>query len=79
MIGSANFDNRSFELNDEITVAVDDAALAGELTEAFEQDLTRSKRLTVEEWRRRPVTAADVRDILGLVRRSPLTSPHLIG
>ena len=37
-------------------MAVDDAALADELTEAFEQDLTRSKRLTVEEWRRRPVT-----------------------
>ena len=56
LIGSANFDNRSFELNDEITVAVDDTGLADELTKAFEQDLTRSKRLTLEEWRRRPVT-----------------------
>ncbi len=56
LIGSANFDNRSFELNDEITIAVDDGGLARELTKAFEQDLARSRRLTVEEWRKRPLT-----------------------
>jgi cardiolipin synthase A/B len=55
LIGSANFDNRSFELNDEITIAVDDAALADALMSAFERDLTRSRRLTVEEWRKRSI------------------------
>ena len=55
LVGSANFDNRSFELNDEITIAVDDSALASELTKAFEHDLTRSTRLTAAEWRKRPL------------------------
>ena len=55
LVGSANFDNRSFELNDEITLAVDDPALAAALTAAFERDLTRSKRLTVETWRKRSI------------------------
>ena len=53
IVGSANFDNRSFELNDEISVAVTDRQLAGELTRDFEQDLTRSQQLTLEEWKRR--------------------------
>jgi len=53
LIGSANFDNRSFELNDEITIAVDDTTLAEALTGAFERDLTPSHRLTLDEWRKR--------------------------
>ena len=53
--GSANFDNQSFELNDEISVAVADRPLAGELTRDFEQDLTQSKHVTLEEWQRRGV------------------------
>lgn len=53
LIGSANFDNRSFELNDEITIAVDDTTLAEALTGAFERDLTPSHRLTLDEWRQR--------------------------
>ncbi len=54
IVGSANFDNRSLELNDEITIAVDDAALAARLTDAFNADLARSKAWTTEEWDRRP-------------------------
>lgn len=55
LIGSANFDNRSFELNDEVTIAVDDASLAEALTGAFEQDLAQSHRLTLDEWRSRSI------------------------
>ena len=55
LVGSANFDNRSFELNDEVTVAVDEAALGETLTAAFERDLTRSHRLTLDEWRKRSI------------------------
>ncbi len=55
LVGSANFDNRSFELNDEITIGRRRPALAATLTAAFERDLTRSKRLTVEEWRKRSI------------------------
>jgi cardiolipin synthase len=55
IIGSANFDNRSLELNDELNVAVFDRGLARRLRADFEQDLGRSKRLMLEEWRARPV------------------------
>jgi cardiolipin synthase len=51
--GTANFDNRSFELNDELTVAAWDRQLAGALSRDFDADLTRSKRITLEEWSRR--------------------------
>ena len=53
MFGSANFDNRSLELNDEMNVAVRDPDLAARLARDFEQDLTRSKKLALDDWRRR--------------------------
>ena len=45
LIGSANFDNRSLELNDELTVGVQSEELATELQRDFEDDLTRSQRI----------------------------------
>ena len=53
MFGSANFDNRSLELNDEMNVAVSDPGLAARLRDDFEQDLGRAKKLNPDEWRRR--------------------------
>ena len=53
--GSANFDNRSFELNDELNVVVFDRAFAGRLRKDFEHDLTRATRLNLEQWRSRPL------------------------
>ena len=53
MVGSANFDNRSLELNDEMNVAVSDPDLAARLLQDFEQDLQRAKKLDLNEWRRR--------------------------
>jgi cardiolipin synthase len=55
MFGSANFDNRSLELNDEMNVAVRDPALAAHFTRGFEQDLARARKLDPGEWRRRSV------------------------
>ena len=54
VLGSGNFDNRSLELNDEITVAVFDSDLGRKVTEAFETDLRHSKQWTVDEWPKRP-------------------------
>jgi cardiolipin synthase len=51
LIGSANFGNRSFELNDELTIAVFDAGLAASLTNDFEQDVRRSARLDRATWK----------------------------
>lgn len=55
VIGSANFDNRSFELNDELTIGVHDAELAQALTRDFEADLRHSTRLDAATWRDRPI------------------------
>ena len=53
MFGSANFDNRSLELNDELNVAVSERDLARRFTEDFEQDLRVSSRLELDAWRQR--------------------------
>jgi cardiolipin synthase len=53
-VGSTNFDNRSFRLNDEATLNVIDAAFAGEQTRIFEDDLARSHAVTLAEWADRP-------------------------
>jgi cardiolipin synthase len=53
VIGSANFDNRSFELNDELTVAAQDRELASAIVRDFEDDITKSTRLQAATWRNR--------------------------
>ena len=53
MVGSANFDNRSLELNDEMNVAVSDRALAARLTQDFEQDLRVARKLEPGSWAQR--------------------------
>jgi cardiolipin synthase len=50
VIGSANFDNRSFELNDELTIGVADPELAAALTRDFEDDLRKAKQLNAATW-----------------------------
>jgi cardiolipin synthase A/B len=55
IVGSANFDNRSFELNDELNVVVFDRTVAARLHEDFERDLTKSRRLDLQSWRSRPL------------------------
>lgn len=53
MFGSANFDNRSLELNDELNIAVSSRNLAGRFLADFEEDLRSASRLDLEQWRRR--------------------------
>ncbi len=55
MFGSANFDNRSLELNDELNVAVTSRGLAARLMADFEKDLASSRRLELASWRNRPL------------------------
>jgi len=55
VIGSTNFDNRSFGLNDEVNLAAADRGLARRLEEDFANDLSQSKVITYETWQRRPL------------------------
>jgi cardiolipin synthase len=53
-VGSTNFDNRSFRLNDEANLNVYDRAFAERVSGVFEQDLKRARPITYEAWLRRP-------------------------
>lgn len=53
VIGSTNFDNRSFGLNDEVNLAAFDQDLATRLQEDFNLDLAESEAVSYEEWKRR--------------------------
>ncbi len=54
-IGSTNFDDRSFEINDEITLGIRDAATAKRLEEIFEKYAPRCQEIRLEHWRKRGV------------------------
>src|SRR5438874_1988069 len=53
VVGSTNFDNRSFGLNDEVNLAGHDPALAARLEQDLQQDLAQSHRVTLDEWEQR--------------------------
>jgi cardiolipin synthase len=61
VVGTANFGNRSFELNDELTVAVFDPDLARTLISDFERDMQVSKKLDAATWK-------DQRSIVGKIQ-----------
>jgi cardiolipin synthase len=54
-VGSANFDNRSFRLNDEANLNVFGEEFARREIEVFQRDLSFAREVTLEEWRRRPL------------------------
>jgi len=53
-VGSTNFDNRSFRLNDEATLNIIDKGFASAQTVAFEADLGLAHRVSYAEWQARP-------------------------
>jgi cardiolipin synthase len=52
-VGSSNFDDRSFETNDEISLAVKDHELAGKLDAIFEKYVQRAEEIDLDRWQRR--------------------------
>ncbi|HUQ27282.1 MAG TPA: phospholipase D-like domain-containing protein [Usitatibacter sp.] len=54
-VGSTNFDSRSFRLNDEANLNVYDEQFAKRQLAQFEEDLTKSRRVTLREWEARPL------------------------
>jgi cardiolipin synthase len=67
-VGSTNFDNRSFRLNDEANLNVLDEDFARTQADAFERDKGRSRRVTLEDWRNRPWTEKLKERAAGLLR-----------
>ncbi|MET0209861.1 MAG: phospholipase D-like domain-containing protein, partial [Burkholderiaceae bacterium] len=66
-VGSTNFDNRSFRLNDEANLNIYDAAFAAAQTSQFEIDLKQSKRITLEAWRDRPLSEKAMEHLASLL------------
>lgn len=54
LVGTMNMDLRSFLLNFEVSIAVEDRAFANEVAILHESYITRSIPLDVETWRKRP-------------------------
>jgi cardiolipin synthase A/B len=67
-VGSTNFDNRSFSINDEINLNVLDQATALRSREIFEADLRDSRRITQGEFEARPVFIKFFDHLCGLFR-----------
>ena len=67
-IGSVNFDNRSFGINDEVNVNVLDAQVAQDHLKLFQADVKASKPLTLAEFAGRPWWLKLIDQFCGLFR-----------
>jgi cardiolipin synthase len=67
-VGSTNFDNRSFSLNDEANLNVYDQAFALQMAQVFERDVAKSRRITFDEWKQRPLAEKFMEHSLSLIR-----------
>jgi cardiolipin synthase len=55
LVGSANMDERSMEINEENLLGIAEPELARSAIEGMEKDFTRSREIELEAWRRRPL------------------------
>jgi cardiolipin synthase len=55
VLGTTNIDNRSFEHNDEVNLALRDRAVAARLLEDHARDIADSREMSLQRWRRRPL------------------------
>ena len=70
-VGSTNFDNRSFRLNDEANLNIFDATFAERQTRIFQDDLQRSRQVTFDAWAARPFREK-MKERLALILESQL-------
>jgi len=68
-VGSVNFDNRSFQLHDEVTLCVQSERFARQLHDVFESDLEDSEPIEPDEWRERPITQRARENVTKYARR----------
>ena len=67
-VGSTNFDNRSFRLNDEANLNAIDREFAEEQARVFDADKQVSRRITLTAWQRRPWREKILEKFAGLLR-----------
>ncbi len=68
-VGTVDFDNRSFALNDEVTLCVQSDEFAGRLHRAFEADLEVSDEMDLARWEHRPMRQRAGERLGALARR----------
>ncbi len=66
-VGSTNFDNRSFRLNDEANLNILDKNFAAEQTQIFESDWSNSHPITYQQWLKRPFSEKLIEKISSLL------------
>jgi cardiolipin synthase len=69
VLGTTNIDNRSFEHNDEVNIAMRDPAVAARLLEDYTRDISESDEITLERWRRRPLWEKIVGPFIWILER----------
>lgn len=55
IVGTSNLDHLSFLRNHEVDAVVVGSTFAAQMEQAFQDDLKRTRQITLEEWRRRPL------------------------
>ena len=68
-VGTVNFDNRSFQLHDEVTLCVWDSEFAGLLHSEFERDVARAEKIDPDRWRARGLSPRIKESATRLLRR----------
>jgi len=66
VVGSANMDIRSKELNQEAVIGVADSGFGRQLTDTFFRDLEQSREILLESWKKRPIVARALEWVLVL-------------
>ena len=67
IVGTANMDYRSFDLNFEVNAVVYDESLAAELADNFQIDLQDSEQIEIQSWLDRPKHIQLIKKIVRLI------------
>lgn len=67
-VGSTNFDNRSFRLNDEANLNILDRGFANDQAGMFLEDMKRTREITYEQWKSRPLWEKITERLAGVLR-----------
>jgi cardiolipin synthase len=69
VLGTTNIDNRSFEHNDEVNLAMRDGAVARRLLHDYARDMAASDEMTLERWKRRAAWEKTVGSFVWILER----------